>query len=339
MKVAIYILGLCFLYTLSSTSVIAQEKEPVIQEWMVPWEQTRPRDPFVAPDGKVWFVGQTGHYAASFDVGTEQFDRIDLPPGAGPHNLIIDSKGMIWYTGNKVAHIGRINPQASEGDQITQYPTPKKNAADPHTLIEADDGMLWFTSQWGNSVGRLDPGSGKIDIVDVTSSRARPYGIDIDSSGTPWIVLLGTNKLAHIDPKTLSLTEIEMPRAAARPRRIGITSDDLIWYVDYAEGYVGHYNPKTQQFAEWPTPGRLSNGSKGSGPYGMAVDTKDRVWFVETFPQPNQLVGFDPISQAFISVSNIPSGGGAVRHMHYDQASDSIWFGTDTNNLGRAQLP
>ena len=334
-----YILGLYFICLLPNTSVFAQQNELIIQEWAVPWEKTRPRDPFVASDGKVWFVGQAGHYAASFDIGTETFNRIDLPTGAGPHNLIVDSKGSIWYTGNKVAHIGRIDPQAPREEQITQFPTPIENAADPHTLIEADDGMLWFTSQWGNSIGRLDPTSGNIDIIDVPTSRARPYGIDIASDGKPWVVLLGTNKLAHIDPTTLSLTEIELPRAAARPRRIGITSDDLIWYVDYAEGYVGHFNPKTQSFSEWPTPGRTSNGSRGSGPYAMTVDANDRIWFVETFPKPNQFVGFDPKLEEFINVSSIPSGGGVVRHMHYDQPSHSIWFGTDTNNLGRAQLP
>ena len=29
-----------------------------IDEWQVPWEESRPRDPFVGPNGKVWFVGQ-----------------------------------------------------------------------------------------------------------------------------------------------------------------------------------------------------------------------------------------------------------------------------------------
>ena len=35
-----------------------------IKEWPVPWERTRPRDPYVGPDGKAWFVGQQGHYLA-----------------------------------------------------------------------------------------------------------------------------------------------------------------------------------------------------------------------------------------------------------------------------------
>ena len=40
-----------------------------VKEWPVPWEGTRPRDPYVAPGGKVWFCGQQGNYLAYFDPG------------------------------------------------------------------------------------------------------------------------------------------------------------------------------------------------------------------------------------------------------------------------------
>ena len=49
-------------------------------------------------------------------------------------------------------------------------------------------------------------------------------------------------------------------------------------------------------------------------------------------------VGFDTRFKTFTKGVPIESGGGTVRHMHYDKASDSIWFGTDTNAIGRAQL-
>lgn len=41
-----------------------------IDTWLVPWPDTRPRDPDVAPSGKVWFVGQAGDYVARFDPET-----------------------------------------------------------------------------------------------------------------------------------------------------------------------------------------------------------------------------------------------------------------------------
>jgi virginiamycin B lyase len=71
----------------------------------------------------------------------------------------------------------------------------------------------------------------------------------------------------------------------------------------------------------------------------MAIDDQDRIWFVETGPRPNRFVGFDTGTETFISETDIPSGGGSVRHMYYHQPTQSIWFGTDSNMLGRADLP
>ena len=80
-----------------------------ITEWPVPWKDTRPRDPDVAPNGVIWLVGQGGDYAARFDPASGEFRRRDLPPGTGPHNLIIDWDGTLWVAGNRQAFIGRMN--------------------------------------------------------------------------------------------------------------------------------------------------------------------------------------------------------------------------------------
>lgn len=78
----------------------AQSGNPEITEWRVPWDASRPRDPYVAPDGSVWFVGQREHYVARFDPETEEFKRFDLEPGAGPHTVIVGDDGIAWYAGN-----------------------------------------------------------------------------------------------------------------------------------------------------------------------------------------------------------------------------------------------
>ena len=302
-----------------------------ITEWPVPWAASRPRDPYLAPDGQVWFVGQSDDYAARFNPATQEFKRYELPEGTGPHNLIVNSDGMVWYAGNRNAHIGRLNP---DNGNVQRFPTPEPATKDPHTLIFAGDGNLWFTAQWGNHVGHFNPATGQVQPIPVPTDRARPYGIVRDADGRPWIALLGTNKLATVNPANLALREIELPRENARPRRVAVTDDGTVWYVDYQEGYLGQYHPKNEQFREWRAP-----GEDRSGPYAMAADARSRLWFVETWQSPNRLVGFDPDSETFFSQTAIPSGGGAVRHMYYDAASNSLWFGTDTNNLARAVLP
>lgn len=62
-------------------------------EWLVRWENSRPRDPFVDRSGRVWVVGQKGHYIANLDPETGEFNRYDLDPGTGPHNLIVADDG------------------------------------------------------------------------------------------------------------------------------------------------------------------------------------------------------------------------------------------------------
>lgn len=302
-----------------------------IQEWPVPWSGTQPRDPYVAPDGGVWFVGQGGDYVARFAPGDGSFRKIDLASGTGPHNLIVDDEGMVWYAGNRKAHIGRVNPQSGD---IVRYDMPDPEARDPHTLMFDGRGHIWFTVQFGNFVGRLTMADGAVELIEVPTANARPYGIVTDAAGRPWIAELGSNKLATVDPQTLTLTEIELPRDAARPRRVGVTSDGSVWYVDYAQGYLGRYDPASGEFAEWRTP-----SGEGSRPYGMAIDHLDRIWFVETGPATNQFVGFDPQREAFFAVTPIPSRAGAVRHMYFHEPERAIWFGTDTNNIGRVIVP
>ena len=68
--------------------------DPELTEWEVPYPDSRPRDPMVAPDGRVWFCGQAGAYIAVFDPETGDFRKYDTG-GVRPHNLIIDPEGTI----------------------------------------------------------------------------------------------------------------------------------------------------------------------------------------------------------------------------------------------------
>ena len=68
----------------------------------------------------------------------------------------------------------------------------------------------------------------------------------------------------------------------------------------------------------------------------MASDDQARIWMVATGVEPNVFVGFDPKTEEFFSETPVPSGGGTIRHMHYYAPAGAVWFGTDTNYVGRA---
>ncbi len=322
------------IYTDSSLQLPVAIDDPIdIAEWVVPWENSRPRDPYVGPDGRVWFVGQRSHYVAFLEPSTGRFEQFPLDPGTGPHNLIVDAEGFVWYAGNRAAHIGRLDPRDGS---IIKFPMPDESARDPHTLVFDSNGDIWFTVQGGNFVGKLTGTSRTVRLIPVPTAQSRPYGIVVDAQDRPWVVEFGSNKIATIDPEAMTLREIELPRRDARPRRLAITSDGGVWYVDYAGGYLGRLDPETGELQEWAIP-----GGANARPYAMAVDDRDRLWFVETGPQPNRFIGFDPRTGGgeFFSVTEIESGAGTVRHMVFDAASRAIWFGTDANTIGRARIP
>src|SRR5690606_14576748 len=127
---------------------VAAETSPTVEikEREVPWEESRPRDPWVAGPDTVWFVGQRSHYAATLNPTTGEFKKYDLPEGAGPHTVIADENGA-WYAGNLKQHIGFIDPESGDIEQIA---LPGDGRRDSHTMDFDSDGNIWFTEQGGN---------------------------------------------------------------------------------------------------------------------------------------------------------------------------------------------
>lgn len=321
-------------------SADAQEHlgSPELTEWEVPYAASRPRDPMVAPDGKVWFVGQRGNYVAVLDPESGDFRQYELDDGVYPHNLIVASDGTVYYAGNRASHIGKLDPETGA---IEKFMMPDERARDPHTLIFDSKGDIWFTVQGGNFVGRLSIGSGEVKLAEAPvveggprgGGSSRPYGIVMDSRDRPWVALFNTNQIATVDPESFELSTITLPENAL-PRRLGITSDDIIWYGDWRRGMLGRLDTESGEVTEFPLP-----SGEEARPYGMAVDDSDRVWFVEVGPRPNKFTGFDPMSGRFFSQTMPESGGGTIRHMYFDPETNSIWFGADTNTIGVAKLP
>ncbi len=299
-----------------------------IKEWKIP-SGGRSRDPFAHRLDAVWFAGQAGNYLGRLNPQTDDIFIRYLDDEPGPHNLTVDAGGMVWYSGNLSGYIGRYDPVLDTIEKITL----PEEAYDPHTLVfDYGEKTLWFTAQNANVIGRLSPKDHKIDIVALPDQFSRPYGIAISPSGVPWIAVFGSNHLVSVDPETLKLTTVTLPDDA-RPRRIDVTSDGTVWYVDYRRGYLGRLKPIGSDIKEWSMP----SGSNAR-PYGMAVDSQNNIWFVETGISPNLFVGFNPKSEKFFSITPIPSGGGSVRHMHFQKETGQVWFGTDENTIGRAQV-
>jgi virginiamycin B lyase len=294
-----------------------------IKEWPVEWGG-RTRDPYVAPDGLVWFVGQAGNYIATLDPATGALKRFEIEAGTNPHSLIVAPDGYVWYSGNRNGRIGRLDPQTGE---VKTYMMPDPAVRDPHTLVFDGKGNIWFTAQGASRVGRLNMASGKIDLINPHDSPANPYGIVVDHDGRPWVNLFRTNMIATVDPATLAVVKFTVVPEGGRTRRIAMTPDGIMWWVDYTRGYVGRFDPQTEQTKEW-----LAPGGARARPYAITADDRGRLWFSETGVQ-KRLIGFDPATEEFFSINEV---SGTIRHMMFHKETGTMWFGTDANKVGRA---
>jgi len=228
-------------------------------------------------------------------------------PNSGPHGLVADQDGNIWFTAISGGYVGKLNPRNGE---IAEYRPPAGEEIDPHTPVFDHNGILWFTNQETNYIGRLDPKTGKTALVTSPTPHAVPYGIVILPNNIPIFCEFGTNKLGRIDPSTMRISEYTLPAAGTRPRRIALAPDGTIYYTDFARGYLGHFDPSSGRLLkEWPSPGGAQ-----SEPYGIAITNDGKVWYSESGVKPNAVVRFDPQSETF-STKTIPSGGGVVRNM------------------------
>ena len=316
-----------------------QQAGVTIDQWQVPYDNARPRDPSVAPDGSIFFVGQraSGNYVARFDPETETFTRFALPDGTLPHTNAVGDDGIVWVAGNGNGTIVRLDPRTRE-TRVIPVTLEGSRRTDPHTMVFDGRGGLWFTAQNTHFVGHLDLETEEIRTVRTSpaGTRSGPYGIVVDqATGRPWFVLFHTNKLGTIDPETMALHTFDLPNPRSRPRRLARTDDGMLWYVDYSRGYLGMLDPDTGEVEEWRSP----SGENARG-YGMTLDDAGRIWYAETGVQPNRMVAFDTAGKAFVYNEAIPGAGrNGVRHMVFDSERRVVWYGSDVNFIGAVRVP
>jgi virginiamycin B lyase len=109
------------------------------------------------------------------DPNTGRFKEYPLKTvDSGPHGLVADRQGNIWFAAIFAGYVGKLNPKTG---QVTEYRPIDGTKIDPHTPVFDQNGILWFTNEETNYIGRLDPPSGKIDLKKVPTPDAIPYGI------------------------------------------------------------------------------------------------------------------------------------------------------------------
>jgi len=134
--------------------------------------------------------------------------------------------GMIWYTKLNGNRIGRIDPNAPDGN-IKEWNPPFRG---PRRLHIDQDGMVWVPGFGSGVFGKFDPTTEEWKVYDLPDKDNQiPYALNIDPKGFVWICGTNNDVLHRFDPKTEKLVEFRLPSRVTYTREIEFDADGNIW--------------------------------------------------------------------------------------------------------------
>ena len=186
----------------------------------------------------------------------------------------------------------------------------------PHDPLATKDGAIWWSGQLSNKLGRVDPKTGTIREYTLKSPHSGPHGLVEDRDGNIWFTGNVGGFIGKLDPKTGITTEYAMPDPAAKdPHTLIFDHDGMLWFTVQQANMVGRLDPKSGEvkLVTSPTP--------KSRPYGMAVNSKHDVHFVEFGA--NKIATID--KNMAIKEYTLPDPGARPRRIAISP-DDMIWY-------------
>jgi virginiamycin B lyase len=187
----------------------------------------------------------------------------------------------------------------------------------PHDPAAAKDGAIWWSGQLSNKLGRIDPKTGAIREYSLMTPHSGPHGLIEDKDGNIWFTGNVASFIGKLDPKTGLVTEYKLPDPAAKdPHTLIFDHDGILWFTVQQGNFVGRLDPKTGEvkLVTPPTP--------KARPYGMAVNSKNVVHFVEFGA--NKVATIDSKTMA-IKEYLLPDPGARPRRIAISP-DDMIWY-------------
>jgi virginiamycin B lyase len=204
-----------------------------------------------------------------------------------PHDVIVDSDGMVWYSDFGALLLGKMDPKTG---RVTEYPIPLIKEGFPvGTLdLEADrEGNLWVGLMYQGGVAKLDKKTGKVETwsvpkewqTDATQqSFASPTFSHVD--GKVWVKNSDRAQILRLEPATGkwenfgTFTDPETKRTIGS---YGINADhnNNLYMLDFNAGSIGILDGATKKLEI------LRTAIPNSRPRRGSVDAQNRLWFGE----------------------------------------------------------
>jgi virginiamycin B lyase len=204
-----------------------------------------------------------------------------------PHDAILDSEGMVWYSNFGEQDLGKLDPKTGK---VTEYPVPELKPGSPKGALglrSDPGGNLWLGMMFQGGIARFDPKTEKFQTwsappdfnKDMTQiNMASPERSTVD--GKMWTQNNGFAVIHRVDLATGKIETFEPFKGAKEGENHNIydvipDSHNNAYFTDFANEHIGRIDAKTGKISLWQTP------TKHSAPRRGQMDSEDRLWFGE----------------------------------------------------------
>lgn len=157
--------------------------------------------------------------------------------------------GNLWFCENNWGIIGRITPDGTSTNQLTEFTNQISSNAQPMSITAGPDGAMWFTEFNSNRIGRITLDGSTVmefDIPNPNGIHLRPYGICAGQDGRLWFALFNGSAVGSITTNGV-ITLFPTPTPGSNPSFIATgnpalntnNNDTNIWFSeDYGYGFA-----------------------------------------------------------------------------------------------------
>ena len=255
----------------------------------------------------------------------------DLPrPVAMPHDVVVDSDGMAWYSDFGQQFIGRVDPNTGN---VTEFPIPVLKKGFPMGTLDLQldkEQNLWVSLMYQGGIAKFDRKTEQFQVYPIPKewqgngtqqSMVSPANSHVD--GKVWTNNQDSHAIYRLDVATgqfENLGEFQIPGANRTISAYGIPSDqeNNLYLLEFGSNNIGRIDAKTKEFKVYSTV------TPGSRPRRGRFDAQNRLWFAEYGA--NGIGMLDPKTET-IQEWRLPTPWSAPYHVVPDKNGD-IWAGS-----------
>lgn len=255
----------------------------------------------------------------------------DLPRKlAMPHDVVVDSGGVAWYSDFGDQFIGRLDPK---NGKVTEFPIPVLKKGFPMGTLDLQldkDENLWVSLMYQGGIAKFDRKSEKFQIYKLPDEFQKDHTqesmVSASSShvdGKVWTNNQDDHSIFRLDVATgkfENLGAFEIPGQKRTINAYGMPADldNNIYMLEFSSNYIGKINAKTKEFKTYQTVTPNSRPRRGK------VDAENRLWFAEYGS--NGVGVLDPKTEK-IQEWVLPTPWSAPYHVVPDKNGE-VWIGS-----------